>query len=78
MSRLVGVGTFHKKVKSRNAHEKQSALTKKNKIRFLNGKLLRNEPCVNWLIVDIVDIAPVIYKPTPFRGWVIDLNGSGM
>jgi hypothetical protein len=40
---------------------------------FLNGKLLRNEPCVNWLIVDTVEKAPVIYKLTRFRGWVIDV-----
>jgi hypothetical protein len=39
---------------------------------LLCEKLLRNESCVNWLMVDAVEIAPVIYKPTPFRGWVID------
>ena len=71
MSRLVGVGTFHKKVKSRNAHEKQLTLTK-TKQRFPHGLPWGNEPCVNWLIVDTVEIAPVIYKPTPFREWVID------
>ncbi|NCA17176.1 MAG: hypothetical protein EBS90_09040 [Betaproteobacteria bacterium] len=46
----------------------------KTKQRFPHGKPWGNEPCVNWLIVDTVEIAPVIYKPTPFRGWVID-NG---
>lgn len=40
--------------------------------RFFNVKMLKNEPCVNWLIVVVRAMVPASYKPRLFRVVVID------